>query len=115
MYEQILHENADWIVYRASHTHPGFDSGIDVARRCGGVMMGYVLRKGAANGCDCFGRASLEIICVMADDSIIRLYMYAWRWSESGQRNVLGWWYGDGEWDVESIQEYGPVQDEVQS
>lgn len=93
-------------IERALHSHPGFDSAIDLARKSGDVIVGHSMEH---TGCDIFGRSPLCIFCEMPDGTISTMYQFGWRWSESGQRNVLGWWYGDSEWDVASIQMYGPV------
>ncbi len=105
----IIFENDDLAIERSGSWHPGFDSAIDLARNSGDVIVGHPVWKKTGTGCDIFGRSSLSIFCVLPDDSVMVMYTFGWRWSESGQRNVLGWWYGDSEWDVVAIQDYGPV------
>lgn len=90
------------MIERALHTHPGFHSAIDIARQSGDVIVGH---SSEHTGCDIFGRSPL---CIFDGDENL-MYTFGWRWSESGHRNVLGWWYGDSEWDVANIQSYGPV------
>lgn len=104
----IIFENADVVVTRASHRHPGLDSAITLAQ-CGDVIVGHIEVKAAAVGADCFGSPPLCVVAVCHDEAVVVMYTYGWRWSEAGQRNVLGWWFGDGEWDVAAIQAYGPV------
>lgn len=91
------------VVCQASHTHPGFDSGLEICRSAGDVLMGHGSEH---TGCDIFGKSPL---CIFTGDGDV-MYTFGWRWSESGQRNILGWWYGPSEWDVANIQRYGPVQ-----
>jgi len=104
-----LYENSELAIMRPDHRHPGIDSAIDLAAQSGDVIVGHVERKNAANGADIFGGAPLSIVGVLPDGSVAILYTFGWRWSESGQRNVLGWWFGASEWDVAAIQQYGPV------
>jgi len=109
----IIYENKTHKILRASHRHPGIDSAIDVALTSGDVIVGHVIGKNAASGADCFGGAPLTISCVLPGDRLAILYTFAWRWSEIGQRMMLGWWHGDSEWDVLCVQEYGPVMEAV--
>jgi len=107
----IIFEDDTLVIERARHTHPGFDSAIDLAFLSGpSVIVGHRVWKNAGTGADCFGRSSLGIYVEMPDDSLLELYYFGWRWSPSGERQVLGWWYGESEWDVCHIQQYGPVQ-----
>ena len=107
----IIFENEELMIERACSWHPGLDSAIDIARHSGEVIVGHVIWKNAGTGCDTFGRSPLRICCVQPDESVTVMYTFGWRWSESGQRSVLGWWHGDSEWDVVEIQAYGPVLD----
>ena len=107
----IIFENDTLVIERARHTHPGFDSAIKLAISSGdGVIVGHRVWKNACTGSDIFGRSHLGIYVQLDDDSLAELYWFGWRWSPSGERQVLGWWYGESEWDVAKIQQYGPVQ-----
>jgi hypothetical protein len=105
----IIFENDDIVVESASYCHPGFDSAIDLAKKSGDVIVGHVVHRNAATGCDTFGRSPLAIVAILPDDTVATLYEFGWRWSGIGGRNILGWWYGPSEWDISAIQEYGPV------
>ncbi len=93
----------------ASHTHPGYDSGVELARHLGDVVLGHVAHEHAGNGADAFGGPPLVIATTLADDTLAILYTFAWRWSESTHQNVLAWWCGDGEFDCATPEKYGPV------
>lgn len=111
--KQILYENSEFRIERASSNHPGFDSAIDVVKGSGDLFIGHKVPQNGFPKHDCFGTAPLGIFCVLPDDSIVDVYEFGWRWSPSGERNVLGWWFGDSEWDVTNIQKYGKVVESI--
>ncbi len=93
-------------IERASHRHPGFDSGIDLCRTSGDVVMGHLVHD---NGADRFGGPPLVIATELQDGSVVTLYRFEWRWSPATCQRVLAWWYGPGEWDCVTPERYGPT------
>jgi hypothetical protein len=109
-----IFENNEMRIERYGSWHPGFDSGIELALAANANLLGGLVWKNAGNGADAFGGAPLVIATELADGTVAIVYRFEWRWSPSASQMVLGWWYGDSEWDVARIQEYGPVGEPAQ-